>query len=80
MGISRDVARRAIAEVFRELDEAALLEQALDLRLRRGRADLRDGSQVRRLYQYLVRQGFDPTKVSSILEARCTIELDLESQ
>ena len=36
LGIARDIARDAVAEVFAEVDEAALLEQALDRRLRRG--------------------------------------------
>jgi regulatory protein len=80
MGISRDIARRAIADVLCELDETALLEEALIQRLRRGRAHLQDESQFRRIYEYLVRQGFDPSKVFSVLEARCKIELEPESQ
>jgi regulatory protein len=69
LGIARDVARQAVAEVFTELDEAELLEQALDRRLRRG-VDLRDPAIVRRLHRYLVSQGFDPSAVTGLLRRR----------
>src|SRR6476620_7820652 len=38
LGIARDIAREAVAEVFAEIDETELLEQALDRRLRGGAA------------------------------------------
>jgi len=69
LGIARDVARQAVAEVFTELDETELLEQALDRRLRRG-VDLRDAVIVRRLHRYLVGQGFDPSAVTGLLRRR----------
>jgi regulatory protein len=69
LGIARDVARQAVAEVFTELDEAELLEQALDRRLRRG-GDLRDRGIVRRVHRYLVGQGFDPSAVTGLLRRR----------
>jgi regulatory protein len=69
LGIARDIARQAVAEVFTELDEAELLEQALDRRLRRG-VDLGDPVIVRRMHRYLVGQGFDPSAVTGLLRRR----------
>jgi regulatory protein len=69
LGISVDVAREALAEVFGALDEQALLEQALDKRLR-PRHDLRDPAVQRRLFAALVRQGFDGHAVGRALRAR----------
>jgi len=69
LGISRDVAREAVAEVFTELDEAELLEQALERRLRRG-SGLNDPTAVRRLYRYLVGQGFNASAVTGLLRRR----------
>jgi len=69
LGIARDVARQAVAEVFTELDEAELLEQALDRRLRRG-VDFSDPVIVRRMHRYLVGQGFDPSAVTGLLRRR----------
>ena len=69
LGIARDVARQAVAEVFTELDEAELLEQALDRRLRRG-VDLNDPVTVRRVHRYLVGQGFDPSAITGLLRRR----------
>ena len=69
LGISRDVARAAVAEVFSELDETALLEQALEKRLRRG-ITLDDDANVRRVHRYLVAQGFDPSRVTALVKSR----------
>jgi regulatory protein len=69
LGIARDVAREAVAEVFAEIDEAALLEQALDRRLRHG-ADLGDAAVFRRVHRYLLGQGFDPGRVTTLLRSR----------
>jgi regulatory protein len=69
LGIARDVAREAVAEVFTDLDETELLEQALDRRLRRG-VDLSDPVIVRRVHRYLVGQGFDPSAVTGLLRRR----------
>jgi regulatory protein len=69
LGIARDVARQAVAEVFTEFDEAELLEQALDRRLRRG-DDLHDPAIVRRVHRYLVGQGFDPSAITGLLRRR----------
>jgi regulatory protein len=69
LGISRDVAREAVAEVFTELDETELLEQALERRLRRG-TGLTDPAAVRRIYRYLVGQGFNASAVTGLLRRR----------
>ena len=55
-GISRELARQAVDAVYAELDEQALLERAL---ARHGRSAAADPAAQRRLYQRLVRQGFD---------------------
>ena len=68
LGIARTVARAAVAEVFGELDENALLEQALERRLRRG--PLTDLATARRVHRYLLGQGFDPARVSSLIRGR----------
>ena len=69
MGISRDVARAAVTEVFAELDETVLLEQALERRLRRG-ITLDDAPSARRVFRYLIGQGFDADRVSAALQSR----------
>ena len=69
LGISRDIAREAVAEVFAELDEPALLEQALDRRLRHGLL-LSDPVVFRRMHRYLLGQGFDPGQVTALLRRR----------
>jgi regulatory protein len=69
LGIGRDIARAAVAEVFGEVDEAALLEQALEKRLRRG-PSLADEAAARRIHRYLIGQGFEPSRVTTLLESR----------
>ena len=69
LGINRDIAREAVAEVFAELDENALLEQALDRRLRHG-LSLSDPAVFRRVHRYLLGQGFDPGRVTELLRRR----------
>ena len=69
LGIARDVAREAVAEVFADLDETELLEQALERRLRHGLA-LNDPRAVQRMHRYLVGQGFDPSAVTGLLRRR----------
>jgi regulatory protein len=69
LGINRDIAREAVADVFAELDENALLEQALDRRLRHG-LSLSDPAVFRRVHRYLIGQGFDPGRVTELLRRR----------
>jgi len=69
LGIAREIARAAVAEVFAEVDESALLEQALEKRLRRG-ASLTDVAAARRIHRYLIGQGFEPSRVTALMESR----------
>ena len=69
LGIARDVAREAVAEVFGEIDEGELLEQALNRRLRHG-MELSDAAVFRRVHRYLLGQGFDPERVTTLLRRR----------
>jgi regulatory protein len=68
LGIPRDVADRALAEVFEAVDEQALLRQALARRLR-GSTSLADPAARRRVFAALVRQGFAPGAVQQVLRA-----------
>ena len=69
LGIARDVAGAAIAEVFDELDEDLLIRQALDRRLRHGQS-LEDPATIRRVHRYLLTQGFDATRVHAAVRNR----------
>jgi regulatory protein len=66
-GILPAVARQAVEEVFGALDEEALLEAALGKRLR-GRDTLADEAEFRRLFRYLITQGFEPDRVMALLK------------
>lgn len=66
-GIARDEASAAVAEVFGDLDERALVSRAIEKKLR-GRPRPADKAAWARLYQYLMRQGFSPAVISTALE------------
>ena len=66
MGIDSGVASEALGEVYGELDERALIDDALRRKLR-GRTRLNDQQEYARVYQFLMRQGFSPAGVSSAL-------------
>jgi regulatory protein len=66
-GIAPATARNAIDSVFDAIDDAALLEAALAKRLR-GRDCIADEREFRRLFRYLVGQGFEPDRVMAILK------------
>jgi regulatory protein len=80
LGISRDLARAAVDEVFGEIDESALIERALDKRWPRVAGsrtnstdpDAHDAArrELQRIYQALVRQGFPPDRVMQAIRAR----------
>jgi regulatory protein len=61
-GIDRVVARTAIDAVFGDIDDDALLEAALQKRLR-GRTTVKDDREVQRLHRFLIGQGFEPDRV-----------------
>ena len=65
-GIAPATARHAIDEIFGAIDDHALLEEALARRLK-GRERLADEAEFRRLFRYLVGQGFEPDRVMGIL-------------
>ena len=70
MGIARDVAADAIAQVFGDLDERALVEKAIRKKLRSTRVTPQRKLSLQeraRLYQYLMRQGFTPGGISAAL-------------
>jgi regulatory protein len=68
MGISRDVASEAVAEVFGDLDERAMIQRAIQKKLRGGRTP-QTLQERARLYQFLMRQGFTPAAVSAALRS-----------
>jgi regulatory protein len=67
VGISPAIAKRALDEVFGNIDDDDLLESALAKRLRRG-ATIGDEREFNRLYRYLVGQGFEPQRVLALLK------------
>lgn len=71
LGIARDLARAAVAEVFSDLDEDQLIEQALSRRLRHG-VSLEEATTVRRVHRYLLAQGFDAARVHAAIRSRVT--------
>ena len=66
MGIRSDVAAEALGEVYGEIDERALIDEALRRRLR-GRTTLDDRREYARIYQFLMRQGFSAAGVAGAL-------------
>jgi len=68
-GIARSTARTAIDETFDDLDDDALLQQALNRRLKNDRP-IEDDREFQRLYRYLLNQGFDADRVMHVLQAR----------
>jgi SOS response regulatory protein OraA/RecX len=69
LGVDRDVARAAVADAFADIDQEALLADALDRRLR-GQTMPSDRKALARLYGWLVRQGFEADRVSALLRRR----------
>ena len=68
-GIDKSTAKRAIDVVFESIDDGALIEAALNRRLR-GRDTIADDKEFQRLYRYLAGQGFEPDKIMATLTAR----------
>jgi regulatory protein len=65
-GISPALAQRAVDELFDTLDADALLEAALQKRLR-GRARIEDQREYARLFRYLLVQGFESDRIRQAL-------------
>ena len=68
-GIAPDVARAALDATFEDIDDDALLLAALAKRLR-GDDAIEDERVFRRLYRYLVAQGFEHDRVLRALASR----------
>jgi regulatory protein len=68
-GITGATARRAVDEIFGEIDGEALIEAALTRRLR-GRTTIQDDAEFHRLCRYLTGQGFETDHVIRTLTAR----------
>jgi regulatory protein len=68
-GIAASIAGRTVDELFQEVDSAVLLQASLARRLR-GERPIADDGEFRRLYRYLVGQGFEPDQVLRALRAR----------
>jgi regulatory protein len=65
-GIAPDVAQRATQETFQTVDADALIEAALQKRLR-GREQIAGDREFQRLYRYLIGQGFESDRVLALL-------------
>jgi SOS response regulatory protein OraA/RecX len=68
-GISSATARKAVDDIFSEIDADAMLDAALTRRML-GRDRIEDDKEFQRLYRYLLNQGFDGERVMSALQAR----------
>jgi regulatory protein len=68
-GIDRGTARRAVDDVFRDVDDDTLLERALNKRMR-SREHVENEAEFQRLFRYLMGQGFDSDQVMKALTAR----------
>ncbi len=66
MGVAKQTATEAVAEVFADVDERALIAKALQKKMR-GRTRIADPAEHARLYQYLMRQGFTPAAIVAAL-------------
>jgi regulatory protein len=69
LGIDRGLARAAVTEVFADIDEDALIAQALDRKLRHGAA-IEQAAVARRIHRYLLAQGFDASRVHAAIRSR----------
>ena len=68
-GISAATARKAVDDIFGEIDADAMLEAALTRRML-GREQIEEDKEFQRLYRYLLNQGFDAERVMAVLQAR----------
>jgi regulatory protein len=66
MGIARDIVAEAVDDVFGDLDERAMIDRAVQKKLRGGRKPSTVQERAR-IYQFLMRQGFTPAAVSAAL-------------
>ena len=70
LGVSSEVAAAAVAEVFDDVDEAALLDRALDKRLRGSSPGSLDAKGKAKLVRQLIAQGFEPAAIFARLRRK----------
>jgi regulatory protein len=70
-GVAAETARRVIDEIFEAIDDDVMMEAVLQKRLR-GRDAVADEREFRRLFRYLVSEGFEADRVLRALRARRT--------
>jgi regulatory protein len=75
IGISQDIAREVVSQTYEEVDIHLVIQRALDRRLN-GRVQNRN--QFQKLYQYLVRQGFDGPLAYTVLKKHSACSTDLD--
>jgi len=75
IGIAQDIAREVVSQTYEEVNTRLVIQRALNRRLN-GRVQNR--AQFQKLYQYLVRQGFDGPLVYSVLKKRSASSTDLD--
>ena len=68
-GIGKEVAKRAVDEVFSGIDDDELIEAALRKRLRH-RETIADDREFQRLYRFLAGQGFESDRILRVLERK----------
>ncbi len=67
MQFDRDLAKEVVREIFGEEDQEALIDTALDRRLRGKTHRLTDPHERQKLIAYLVRQGFSASAASAAI-------------
>ena len=70
LGVSAGIAKAAVDEVFADIDEKALLERALDKKLKGADPRILDAKATARVVRSLVAQGFDAGAVYARLRLR----------
>jgi regulatory protein len=70
LGVSSEVAAAAVTEVFDDVDEAALLDRALDKRLRGSSLGSLDARGKAKLVRQLIAQGFEPAAIFARLRRK----------
>ena len=70
LGIGPATAKQAVDDVFAEIDESALLDRAIERRLKGIEARALDGRARARLVRSLVGQGFDAGQIYARLRSR----------
>ena len=70
LGISPALAKAAVEEVFSEVDEQELLDQAIERKLKGASAHTLDRKGLARIVRGLVGQGFEPGQVYARLKVR----------